>query len=311
MVTQLFLWEGNCMIFYNNQHSELKMVQLEDLRWQNRIILVFTDNNMDNLELYKNFQTQKVDIQARHIRYFLIGKHILSNGPETLDKQTLSELRNKYQPEVNNMLIILIGKDGDEKYRETKLDFEEIYRVIDTMPIRQQEIAHQKAKEKILIDFTNAEETGTWWIINDGVMGGLSQSEIRLTGEGTAIFQGNVSLENYGGFSSTRTNPRDFQLENYQGLLVRVKGDGKKYQLRLHTDNRFDGIAYRTYFQTQPSTWMTIRAPFKEFLPVFRGRIMNNVSLISPEKIEQVGFMISDKQDGSFKIEIDSIQAYK
>ena len=313
LLTQFFLWEETAMTYQNesNQFKEEKMIQLEDLRWQNRIILVFTNENQDNRELYEKFQAQEVDIQTRHIRYFLFGKSVLSNSPERLDEQTVRELKDKYQSNENKTLIVLIGKDGAEKYRKTELDFEEIYRTIDAMPMRQQEMVQQKASEKMLIDFTNAEETGTWWIINDGVMGGRSQSEIRLTDDGTALFQGNVSLENYGGFASTRTNPRSFQLDNYQGLLIRVKGDGKKYQLRLHTDNRFDGIAYRTYFQTQPATWLTIRTPFGEFVPVFRGRIMNNVSPISPEKIQQIGLMISDKQDGPFRLEIDSIRTYQ
>jgi len=307
----LLLMEGNIMSYQskNSQNMEQKMIRLEDLQWQNRVILVFTNENLDNHQLYEKFQAQQVEIEMRDIRYFLFGKDVLSNHIGMLDQKISRELTSQYQPLENEIMVVLIGKDGREKYRKTYLDFEEIFGIIDAMPMRQQEMAVQKASEKMLIDFNDADESGTWWIVNDGVMGGLSQSEFKLTGEGTAIFQGNVSLENFGGFSSIRTNPRSFELENHQGLLVRVKGDGKKYQLRLYHDNRFDDIAYRTYFQTQPATWLTIRAPFSEFVPVFRGRIMNNVSPISPEKIKAIGFMISDKQAGPFQLEIDSIRA--
>ena len=34
------------------------------------------------------------------------------------------------------------------------------------------------------------------------------------------------------------------------GLIVRVKGDGRTYQLRLRTSDRFDGVAYRALFAT-------------------------------------------------------------
>jgi len=309
----LILMEGNIMSYQNenNQKPEQKTIHLADLQWQNRVILVFTNENLDNREIYKKFQAQQVEIEMRDIRYFLFGKDVLSNHVKMLDQTTVRKLESKYQPLENEIMVVLIGKDGSEKYRKTYLDFAEIYRIIDAMPMRQQEMAAQQASEKMLIDFNDVDESGTWWIVNDGVMGGLSQSEFKLTDEGTVIFQGNVSLENFGGFSSTRTNPRSFKLENYQGLLVRVKGDGKKYQLRLHADNRFDDIAYRYYFKTQPATWLTIRAPFGEFVPVFRGRIMNNVSPISPEKIKAIGFMISDKQAGPFRLEIDSIRAYQ
>jgi monofunctional biosynthetic peptidoglycan transglycosylase len=56
---------------------------------------------------------------------------------------------------------------------------------------------------------------------------------------------------------------------------------------------------------------MNIRVPFSEFVPVFRGRILSNVSPIPPEQIQQVGLLISDKQAGKFRIEIDWIKAYK
>jgi len=307
----LLLMEGIIMSYQNenNQNMEQKTIRLEDLQWQNRVILVFTNENLDNREIYEKFQVQQVEIEMRDIRYFLFGKDVLSNHVEMLDQKTVRELKSKYQPSENEIIVVLIGKDGSEKYRKPYLDYEEIYRIIDAMPMRQQEMAAQRASEKMLIDFNDVDESGTWWIVNDGVMGGLSRSEFMLTDEGTAIFQGNVSLENFGGFSSIRTNPRSFKLENYQGLLVRVKGDGKKYQLRLHADDRFDNIAYRFYFQTQPATWQIVRAPFSEFVPVFRGRIMNNISTISPEQIQVIGFMISDKQAGPFRLEIDSIRA--
>jgi len=310
----LLLMEGNIMSYQNenNQNVEQKMIRLEDLQWQKRVILVFTNENLDNNNsLYEKFQAQQLEIEMRDIRYFLFGKDILTNDVTMLDEPTVRELKSKYQLLENKIMVVLIGKDGLEKYRKTYLDFEEIFGIIDVMPMRQQEMTAQQASEKVLIDFLDADESGTWWIVNDGVMGGLSQSEFKLTGERTAIFQGNVSLENFGGFSSIRTNPRSFELENHQGLLVRVKGDGKKYQLRLYADNRFDDIAYQAYFQTKPATWLTIRAPFSEFVPVFRGRIINNFSPISPEKIKAIGFMISDKQAGPFKLEIDSIRAYQ
>ena len=165
--------------------------------------------------------------------------------------------------------------------------------------------------ERILIDFNNTAEKENWQIINDDVMGGVSQSEILFNDTGTATFQGRISLENNGGFASTRSNSHSYQLNGYIGLHVRIQGDGKDYQLRVRTDNRLDGISYRYRFATRPETWMNIRAPFSEFVPVFRGRILSNVSPISPEQIQQVGFLISDKQAGKFRIEIDWIKAYK
>ena len=171
--------------------------------------------------------------------------------------------------------------------------------------------AAMETAERILIDFKNTDERENWRIINDDVMGGVSQSEIIFNDTGTATFQGRISLENNGGFASTRSKPNSFRLGDYIGLNVRIQGDGKNYQLRVRTDNRGDGISYRYRFATQPDTWMNIRVPFSEFVPVFRGRVLSNVAPISPEQIQQVGFLIADKQAGKFRIEIDWIKAYK
>jgi len=171
--------------------------------------------------------------------------------------------------------------------------------------------AAMETAERILIDFNNADKKEIWQIVNDDVMGGVSQSEIIFNDTGTATFQGNISLENNGGFASTRRKSHSYRLDGYIGLHVRIQGDGKDYQLRIRTDNRFDGISYRYRFATRPETWMNIRVPFSEFVPVFRGRVLSNVAPISPEQIQQVGFLISDKQAGKFRIEIDWIKAYK
>jgi monofunctional biosynthetic peptidoglycan transglycosylase len=166
-------------------------------------------------------------------------------------------------------------------------------------------------KDLMVIDFKDVSEKGNWLIINDGVMGGLSKSEIVFSDSGTAVFKGTVSLENNGGFASTRSNSRLYGLSGYAGLLLRVKGDGKNYQLCLRTDKRFDGISYRYIFETEPDTWITLRAPFSEFTPVFRGRILEDVSPIFPSQIKQIGFLIADKQSGAFHLEIEWIKAYK
>ncbi len=172
-------------------------------------------------------------------------------------------------------------------------------------------LATVETAEHMLIDFKNTDERGNWQIINDDVMGGVSQSEIIFNDTGTATFQGRISLENNGGFASTRSKSYPYRLGGYIGLHVRIRGDGKEYQLRVRTDNRSDGISYRYRFATQPETWMNIRVPFSKFVPTFRGRILSDVPPISPEQIQQVGFLISDKQAGKFRIEIDWIKAYR
>ncbi len=147
----------------------------------------------------------------------------------------------------------------------------------------------------------------SWLPINDGVMGGLSQSKMIATGTGTAVFSGTVSLENNGGFASVRAALEELDLSDYEGLVVRIFGDGKRYQLRLRTDNRYDGIAYQASFETADGAWEEIEIPFSSFLPTYRGRRPRGAPPLDAGKISQIGFMIADKQNGPFRLEIDWI----
>ena len=165
--------------------------------------------------------------------------------------------------------------------------------------------------EIILFDFGTLENMDDWLIVNDGVMGGLSRSRFILSDRNTAVFSGNVTLENNGGFASIRTKAMQFQLEGFKGIMIRVKGDGKKYQFRLRTNDRFDGVAYRYHFETEKNQWQTVAIPFDECLPVFRGRILRDVGPISPKDIQQLGILVSDEQTGEFQLEIQWIRSYQ
>ncbi|MGF1586455.1 MAG: CIA30 family protein [Bacteroidales bacterium] len=165
--------------------------------------------------------------------------------------------------------------------------------------------------EVMLFDFGTIKNMDDWLIVNDGVMGGLSASRFILSNNNTAVFSGNVSLENNGGFASTRTKAMQFQLDGFKGILIRVKGDGKKYQFRIRTDDRFDGIAYRHHFETDIDQWQTISVPFNECEPVFRGRVLRDAEPVSPKEIQQMGFLISDKQTGEFQFEVQWIKSFR
>ena len=162
-----------------------------------------------------------------------------------------------------------------------------------------------------VIDFASPKSGARWRIVNDGVMGGLSQSQMSVTTEQTGVFQGTVSLENNGGFASVRTEPADFGLAPSKGLELRVRGDGKRYQLRLRTDRDWDGIAYRATFDTADGEWTTIRLDFRDCIPSYRGRPVPSAPVLDPARIRQIGFLISDKQEGSFRLEVGSIKAYQ
>ena len=109
---------------------------------------------------------------------------------------------------------------------------------------------------------------------------------------------------------SVRTEPAEFDLAGREGLLLTVKGDGRIYQLRLRTDQQWDGIAYRSTFRAEAGEWTTVKLAFKSFSATFRGQIVPGAPELDPERIQQIGFLISDNQEGPFRLELKSLSAY-
>jgi monofunctional biosynthetic peptidoglycan transglycosylase len=162
---------------------------------------------------------------------------------------------------------------------------------------------------RLITDFKESDGV-RWRIINDGVMGGRSSSDLELTESGTVLFSGFLSLENNGGFASVRGSLPAMDLSAFQGVVLRVRGDGRRYQLRFRTDTSFDGMAYRGEFETTPGEWSEIKLAFQDFQPTFRGRIPRGVGPLDPGRIRQMGFLIGDKKEGPFELEIAWIKAY-
>ena len=166
-------------------------------------------------------------------------------------------------------------------------------------------------KEKLIFNFDNLAEVQQWRTIDDVVMGGVSQSVIKAGSQGTVLFTGTVSLENFGGFASASSMPADYNLHGCEGIAIRVQGDGKRYKFTVKTDTAFSGFTYQAPFNTENSAWSIIKFPFKTFVPTFRGSVMDDVEPIDAGKVKSFGFLIADKQKGPFRIEIDWIKTYK
>jgi len=144
-----------------------------------------------------------------------------------------------------------------------------------------------------------------WSVVNDGVMGGVSAGRM-IKAEGALRFEGELSLDNNGGFSSVRRLV-DQDLAGAVSVRIQVRGDGRTYQFRIRHDGRFDAVSWRAEFTTS-SDWQTLDLPLDEFIPVFRGRRVPSAGPVEPASIQQVGFLLADKQPGPFALEIRSIE---
>ena len=147
-----------------------------------------------------------------------------------------------------------------------------------------------------------------WRSVNDGVMGGISSGNM-VQVDDMLRFEGELSLENNGGFASVRRLV-GLELSMAKSVRLKLRGDGREYQFRLRTNDRLDGIAWRAKFLTT-GDWQTINLEFSEFEPVFRGRLIADAGPLNPGEIHQIGLMLADKQAGPFRLDIKSIQFHK
>ncbi|MFC3193941.1 CIA30 family protein [Marinicella sediminis] len=156
-------------------------------------------------------------------------------------------------------------------------------------------------------DFTALQNNQTM-IVNDGVMGGRSSSTLSRVQNGLK-FSGSVSLENNGGFASARMiwPFNKVQTQQAEMVVLTVTGDGSSYQFRLRTNRGFDGAAYTQSFSSLNQTRQTIYLPVAEFVPTFRGRVLQDMPVLSLDDVQQMGLLIADKQTGSFNITLHAI----
>ncbi|MFN2374650.1 MAG: CIA30 family protein [Cyclonatronaceae bacterium] len=149
-----------------------------------------------------------------------------------------------------------------------------------------------------------------WGVVNDDVMGGISTSRFGISDEGRAVFTGYVSLENNGGFASARTRMQA-DLGGFDGIVLRLKGDGKAYGFRLRTVDRgrITPYSWEAIFTAPAGELTEISLPFSSFRPVYRGRQLVNVPELDLRNIAEAGLMMSSGQSGPFRLELDWIAA--
>lgn len=166
-------------------------------------------------------------------------------------------------------------------------------------------------KEALIFDFGEGKDFGRWSIVNDGVMGGLSQSQAKLSAD-ALLFEGRVSLENNGGFVSLRSPYGKYDLSYYSYCEVRFKSDTKrKFEILIEKDLPFYLPKYRAKFGAKSQEWVTVTIPLKDFEISRMGSTLQQG--IDPQRlkdIQRIGFILADKQEGSFHLWIDYLKFF-
>ncbi|MFT6287417.1 MAG: NADH dehydrogenase [ubiquinone] 1 alpha subcomplex assembly factor 1 [Halieaceae bacterium] len=156
------------------------------------------------------------------------------------------------------------------------------------------------------IDFQQSQELDNWVIVNDTVMGGRSRTLLDIN-DSYLSFSGTLSLENNGGFASIRRVYKGKAWLSDKPIQIKVKGDGREYQLRFRTNQRVDGVHHVARFKTKADGASVFQFNQSDFVPQFRGRIVKDTPALDFANIEQVGLMLADGNPGEFRLLLERI----
>ena len=129
---------------YGGRIAGAQTADLSQYRWKNRLLLIFAPDRSHTMfkALHQSILAQEAEISDRDLVIF----EIIESGPSRLNKAILASetahlFREKFSADTGKFRIILIGKDGGVKLnRGDRTDLQDIFALIDSMPMRQEEI---------------------------------------------------------------------------------------------------------------------------------------------------------------------------
>ena len=158
-----------------------------------------------------------------------------------------------------------------------------------------------------LLDFDDPADVALFAPVDDAVMGGVSSSRFAQVSPGIAAFEGMVSLENGGGFASVRSRSSDWDTRGIREFVLCVRGDGKRYRFNVRTPGTPAAFRYEAPLDLPDTAWTEVTIPVTSLAARAFGQPVPRVGPADPAGIRSLGFMISDRQAGAFRLEIDWI----
>lgn len=158
---------------------------------------------------------------------------------------------------------------------------------------------------EVLFEFDKASDLSQWTIVNDGVMGGVSDSDLTINENGNAVFTGKISLDYNGGFASVRYNPDQIDVSPYEKIVIRCKGNPNRYQVRTKSSWR-ERHSYIQYIDITDE-WQELEVIMKDMYPQFRGYELD-IPNYPKEILGEFALLIGNKRYEDFEMEIDWIK---
>ena len=158
-----------------------------------------------------------------------------------------------------------------------------------------------------LEDFDNPRN---WFIVNDGVMGGLSAGQVAIE-DSILRFTGTVTTVG-GGFTSVRLALDDAELAGTDRIRVRLRSDARTYGLTLEDDLAINGrrISHGADLpaagELDGEGFAVVELTHSVLEPTIFGQDVA-AEPFRPDTAAEIGIIIADGVDGDFAVEIDWI----
>ena len=132
--------------------AQAEPFRLDDLRWKHRVLLVFAPEDSHphfKLQLQR-WQRAEDGMKERDLVWvpLVAGKPAIVLGMD-LSAEVQRSLRSRYRVSADGFTVILLGRDGGEKLRRNDpVETLDLFRLIDSMPMRQQEMRRQQRDDR-------------------------------------------------------------------------------------------------------------------------------------------------------------------
>ena len=151
-----------------------------------------------------------------------------------------------------------------------------------------------------------------WVLISDNIMGGVSKSKLDYT-ENTMVLSGNISLDNFGGFSSVKTTFGKYDLSQYRGVKIKFKSKNQKFAFTLEDQKNWTLPNFKgNFYSDKDNIWEKKTIYFNDFKEYQvgepTGKKLKDNTL---KNIIRMGIITTEKKEGPFSIEIDYVEFIK
>jgi hypothetical protein len=131
----------------SSERSET-MLDLDAYQWKHRLLLIFAPSASHPAlrNLQRELREKEAGVLDRDLIVFTAeGDSALRAADRSFPAESVRALRARFGVPIEDYTVVLIGKDGGEKMRgRAEIELEQVFRVIDAMPMRRREMAERE-----------------------------------------------------------------------------------------------------------------------------------------------------------------------